>query len=59
MEARIGQYDKCLEGVLVLPNIWATTILVIGNMYRYIEKVPFGDQKSSLELIFSSFPREA
>ena len=41
-DAHIGQYDTCSEGVLVLPNIYTTTILVIGNMYRYIEKCLLG-----------------
>ena len=47
MEPHIRQYDKCLEVVLVLPNIWITTIFVTGNMYRYIGKVSFRDQKAS------------
>ena len=36
----------CLGGVLELPNILTTAILDIGNMNRYIGKMPFGDRKS-------------
>ena len=59
MEAHIRQYDTCLEVVLVLPNIWKTTIFVIGNMYRYIGKVSFRDQKASWSCEFWLIPRES
>ena len=62
VEARIGQYDKCSESILVLPNIFSTTILVIGNMYRYIEKAPFGDTKKPHRAFLAHFqekPRPA
>ena len=51
-DARIGQYDKCSEGVLLLPNILKTKILVIGNMYRYIGDCLLGVSKPIPELIF-------
>ena len=36
--AHIGQYDKCFTGILLIADICSITILVIGNMYRYIGK---------------------
>ena len=52
----IGQVPK---RVLLIADILATVILVIGNKYRYIGNSALGKANVILELVFAHFPENS